>query len=88
MNKFTAIKKYFMILALFIFSSSLIAENIIDRRNFDIKSISFSSSDFSKEYLSEDSYIDFIKDHIFVQPEYKFASAVQNEKKITSEECK
>ena len=82
MNKFITIKKLFTILSLFIFSSSLIAENIIDKREFDIKSISFSSSEFSREYLSEETYISFIKDHIFVQPEYKFASAVQNEKRL------
>lgn len=82
MNKFITIKKLFTILNLFIFSSSLIAENIIDKREFDIKSISFSSSEFSREYLSEETYISFIKDHIFVQPEYKFASAVQNEKRL------
>lgn len=82
MNKFTTIKKLYTILSLFIFSSSLIAENIIDKREFDIKSISFSSSEFSKEYLDEESYINFIKDHIFVQPEYKFASAIQNEKRL------
>ncbi len=82
MNKFITLKKFFMILNLFIFTFSLSAENIIDKRNFDIKSISFSSSEFSTKYLDEESYLNFIRDHIFVQPEFKFASAVQNEKRL------
>jgi len=49
---------------------------------YNIQSISFSSIDYNKEFLADEEYSTFIKDHIFLQPEFKFASASQNEKRL------
>ena len=48
--------------------------------NFNINISSFSSTQFTEKDISEEDYTDFIKDHIFSQPEYTYAIASENEK--------
>ena len=48
----------------------------------DINTISFNSIEYHEEFLDEGRYIDFLRDHIFSQPEFKYASAIKNEKDL------
>ena len=82
MNKYLKIFNIILILNFFIISNPVKAENLMGGNNFDIKSISFSSLDFQNNLIDEESYLNFIRDHIFDQPEFKFAMAIQNEKRL------
>ncbi len=62
-----------------IFFSLLVNSEEVDIDN--ISSISFNSLPVNEKNLTENDYIDFIKSHIFSQPEYAFALAGENEKK-------
>ena len=62
-----------------IFFSLLVNSEEVDINN--ISSISFNSLPLSEKSLTENDYIDFIKSHIFSQPEFAFALAGENEKK-------
>ena len=62
-----------------IFFSLLVNSEEVDIDN--ISSISFNSLPVNEKSLKENDYIDFIKSHIFSQPEYAFALAGENEKK-------
>lgn len=82
MKKYLKIYNIILILNIFVISNSVRAENFMDENNFDIKSISFSSLDFQNNLIDEETYLNFIRDHIFDQPEFKFAAAIQNEKRL------
>ena len=62
-----------------IFFSLLVNSEEVDINN--ISSISFNSLPVTEKSLTENDYIDFIKSHIFSQPEFAFALAGENEKK-------
>ena len=59
--------------------SSLANAAELDLKN--ISSISFNSLPVNEKSLLKNKYIDFIRSHIFSQPEYAFALAGENEKK-------
>jgi len=63
-----------------IFFSSIVNSTEIDVKN--LSSISFNSLPVDEKSLSEEEYVDFIRNHIFSQPEYAFALAGESEKKI------
>jgi len=62
-----------------IFFSSIVNSTEIDVKN--LSSISFNSLPVDEKSLSEEEYVDFIRNHIFSQPEYAFALAGESEKK-------
>jgi hypothetical protein len=71
--------KIIYLLSVICFSSSANTAEL-DLKN--ISSVSFNSLPVNEKSLSEDEYIDFIRSHIFSQPEYAFALAGENEKNI------
>ncbi len=76
--------KIFSIIILF--TNLLFAQQISDFSKkidiYNINSLSFNALDFDNKFLSEEEYSNFIKDHIFSQPEFKYALASQNEKRL------
>ncbi|MDA8893283.1 TolC family protein [Hyphomicrobiales bacterium] len=75
------INLFLLFVALISCNFSIASENT--KKNYSgIQSSSFSSFNYEKKFLTEEIYSDFIKDHIFVQPEFKYASAIQNEKNL------
>ena len=67
---------------IFLCTNQLTAENSENTDYLNIQTLSFASIAQDDNFFNEDDYVEFIKDHIFNQPEFKFASAIQNEKKL------
>ena len=67
---------------IFLCTNQLTAENSDNTDYLNIQTLSFASIAQDDNFFNEDDYVEFIKDHIFNQPEFKFASAIQNEKKL------
>ena len=77
MNK--EIKILFLVLFLFLNNTSVYSDISED---YNITATSFSSTDYYEEFITQDSYYDFLKEHIFSQPEYTYALASEAEKKL------
>ena len=78
------LKKYriYFVLLLALKTSEPTAQTFENPNYLDIQTLSFASIAKDDNFLNEDDYVEFIKDHIFSQPEFKFASAIRNEKKL------
>ena len=74
--------KIYFVLLLVLKTSQLAAQTYENANYLDLQTLSFVSIAKDDNFLNEDDYIEFIKNHIFDQPEFKFASAIQNEKKL------
>ena len=74
--------KIYFVLVLLLDLNLLDAKTSENTNYLDIQTLSFASIAKDDNFLDEDSYVEFIKDHIFNQPEFKFASAIQNEKRL------
>src|SRR6056300_156629 len=78
------LKKYriYFVLLLALKTSQPTAQTFENPNYLDIQTLSFASIAKDNNFLNEDDYVEFIKDHIFSQPEFRFASAIRNEKKL------
>ena len=76
--------KIYFVLLLVLKTSQLAAQTYENANYLDLQTLSFVSIAKDDNFLNEDDYIEFIKNHIFDQPEFKFASAIQNHKKGNS----
>ena len=74
--------KIYFVLLLVLKTSQLAAQTYENANYLDLQTLSFVSIAKDDNFLNEDDYVEFIKNHIFDQPEFKFASAIQNEKKL------
>ena len=74
------LKKYriYFVLLLALKTSQPTAQTFENTNYLDIQTLSFASIAKDNNFLNEDDYVEFIKDHIFSQPEFRFASAIRN----------
>ena len=73
---------FFIILAFIANISGISAKTPEEKSYENIQALSFSSISEESKSLNEEEYLEFIKEHIFNQPEFQFASAMQNEKRF------
>ncbi len=73
---------FFIILAFIANISGISAKTPEEKSYKNIQALSFSSISEESKSLNEEEYLEFIKEHIFNQPEFQFASAMQNEKRF------
>jgi len=78
--------RVWILLIFFMISEQLFSQT--DDLKTNINAISFNSILYHDEFLDEQSYIDFLREHIFSQPEFKYASAIKNEKDLLLKSAK
>jgi len=62
--------------------SNNFAKDLIEAPYVNIESVAFNSIDYNEEFFTDEDYISFINEHIFLQPEFKYAAANRNEKRL------
>ena len=48
----------------------------------NLNTLSFNSIEYDEKFLDEELYSEFLREYIFSQPEFKYATAIQNEKSL------
>ena len=80
-------KNSIWIFLIFFLFSALSVSHAEDLRT-NINTISFNATQYHKEFIDEEAYIEFLREHIFSQPEFKYASAIKNEKDLLLKSAK